>query len=74
MPCLSLAVERLHSIDEARAGIFGSGGTPGSPSGAVGGDSQDDELASYPDDDNGDDWDFSDVPVDSYVDVHASLR
>lgn len=37
------------------------------------GDLRDDELAWYTYDDNGDGWDPSVVPVDSYVDVHANL-
>lgn len=67
------AVERLLSINEACARIFGSDDNPGWACGVVGGDSRDDELAPYYDDD-GDYWDFGDVPVDFYVDICASLR
>lgn len=56
--------------------ILDSGGTPGlsSPPGVGGCDARKGELARYPHDDNANDWYFADVPVNSYIDVHASLR
>lgn len=42
-------------------------------SGAVEGDSRNDELAPCPDDDDGNAWDFADVPVEFHVNVRGSL-
>lgn len=60
-------------MDEMRARIIGADVALDSASHSIGGDSHDDELKLYPDDDDGDDWDFDDVPVDSHVDVRASV-
>lgn len=40
----------------------------------MGGDSCDEELMPFPDDENGPDWELTDVPVVSHVHVSASLR
>lgn len=58
-------------MDETLPRIFGSDGTFRLASAAEGGYLRNDELAHYPDDDDGDDWDFADVLVDSHVDVRA---
>lgn len=58
-----LAIEQLLSMDEVLAKILGSYVAPGSASDVMGGDSRDDELTPYFDDDDGDGWDFADVPV-----------
>lgn len=51
-----------------------SDGIPGLASDAIRGDLWDDELITYTDDEDGYDWDFYDVPVDSHVDRRASPR
>lgn len=66
------AVNLQFSMDEARARILGSDGTLCFISGAVDSDLHDDEIVPYPDDNQGDDWDFADVPVDSHVNVCAN--
>lgn len=45
----------------------------GSVSGAVDAESCNCELAQHPDDDDGNNWNFADVPVSCHVDVGASL-
>lgn len=67
-----MAVDFVLLIDEACTSIFGFGGTLGSVTGAVCGDSPEYELAPCPDDD-GKAWDFYDVPVDSHDDFRAIL-
>lgn len=52
--------------------ILGSGSTISSACGAVGCELCEDELAPYFDDDDGNHWDFEDVPVDFLVNVRAS--
>lgn len=39
----------------------------------MGGGSGDDEVVSHRNNDDGDDWYFADVPVDSHIDVPGSL-
>lgn len=67
------AVDRLLSMGEARARISGSHGALGLASGAMGSSSCDNELTPYPDDDMETVGTFSNVPVDSHLDVCASL-
>lgn len=71
---LRFVVDRLLSLHEAQVRISGSDGASGSCAGAGGDDSRDEELAPKPDDDDGDDWYFADVPVDSRADGCAGLR
>lgn len=66
-------VDGLLSIHKSSARIFGSCGTSVLASGVLGGDLHEDGLPPYPDDDDGDGWDFADVPFHSHVDVHARL-
>lgn len=56
------AVDHLLSMDEVCARIFGADVPPGLTSHGMGGDLRNEELPTYPDDE-GDDWDFADVPV-----------
>lgn len=56
-----------------RKRILGPDVAQGSASNAMGGDSQNDELTLYPDDDDGDDYEFADLAADSHAEVHASL-
>lgn len=60
---VSFAVDQLCSKDEARARIFAPNVAPGLAFDATGGDARDDEPMRCRDDDDGDDWDFADVPV-----------
>lgn len=61
-------------MDEARHSITDSSGTPSSTSGVLGHDLGKDELTHYTDYDNGDDWDLASVPVESQVNIQASIR
>lgn len=61
-------------MEDTPVRILQSGGIPGSGSGVVGCDLYEDELASYTEDNDAHDWDFANVPIDSHVDVRASLR
>lgn len=56
-------------MPDARARTLGSDGALSSAFNAMGVDTCDDELSPYFNDDDGDDWNFSDVPVDSHVDA-----
>lgn len=47
---------------------------PGLAYDVMAGNSCDEELMDYPDEDDGDDWDFADVPADPQVNVRADLR
>lgn len=69
-----MAVDQLLSKDEARARIFGPDADLGSASGAISDDPHENEHMPYPDEDDGDDWDFADGPVDPHVEVRASHR
>lgn len=60
--------DQVLSMGKASPSTFGSDFTTGWASRAVGGVSCDDELTPNYDDD-GDDWDFADVPVDLHVAV-----
>lgn len=63
----------LLSVIEVHKRISGSGCGPGSAFGSVSGDLQEDELVPHlGDNDDGNDWEFADVLVDSHFDVRAS--
>lgn len=67
------ALDQLLSMHEARARIFGFGGTPCLASGSFGRASADREMTPYPND-HEDDWELAGVPVDSHIDVCGTLR
>lgn len=67
------APDQLFSMDEMRARILGSEGATGVITAATGGESCDNELVAYFDEQNGDDLYFAVVPVDSHVNIPASL-
>lgn len=68
------AFDQKLPMDDARVKIFRPFGTPGLASGAVSGVSREDKRALYADDDDGEEWDFSNRPADFHVDVCVSFR
>lgn len=68
------AVDQLHLMDEVQGRILGPEAAPSSPSSAMGGDTRDEELTTYPGERDGGDWDFPDVPIDPHFNFCASLR
>lgn len=60
-------------MDEARATIIGSDWAQCLASDGVSAEWGDNELTSNPDDDDGEEWDFPDMPVSSHLDVCCSL-
>lgn len=68
------AVDQMHSMEDACARIFRSSAVLGSASAAVGGYSCKDELAPYPVDGDGNDWDFADAAVLSHVKIISILQ
>lgn len=59
------AVDLLLWMDGACLRVFGSDRALGSATGVMGGDLQNNEPTPYPDNFDGNDWYFADVPVDS---------
>lgn len=72
-PAGRFALDLLIFTDEDHWRISGSDGAPGSASDAVGGDLGDDKRTPYSHDNDGDDWEFFDLIVDSLFDVRAGL-
>lgn len=71
---VGIAVGWLASMDEACTRDFGSDSLLGLASYAGDGHLCDHELVPYPDIDNGNNWVFPDLPVDSHYAVRGSLR
>lgn len=61
-------------MEDARVMTLDYGGTLCSAPGTTGADLLDDELAPSPDDNNAQDWDFTDGPIDYHIYVRSRLR
>lgn len=68
--CLLAAIDGLHSGEEFAVLMV----LNGSASGVMGGHLHDVELIPFPEDGDGDGWEFAVVPVDSHVNFRASPR